>query len=61
VFHKWSRAEKQVPFGFAQGRLSTLATTAPKAGAKIQVAVFTQDASIYEKSFGYSVARYFFS
>jgi hypothetical protein len=36
---KWSRAEKQVPFGFAQGRLSTPATTAPKAGAKNQVVV----------------------
>jgi hypothetical protein len=53
VFHKWSRAEKQVPFGFAQGRLSTLATTAPKAGVENQVVVFAQDDTIYETSSDY--------
>jgi hypothetical protein len=42
VFHKWSRAEKAGP--------STPATTAPNAGAKIQVVAFAQDDTIYETS-----------
>jgi hypothetical protein len=50
VIHKWNRAEKQVPFDFAQGRLSTPAATAPKAGAKNQVVAFAQDDGIYETS-----------